>query len=170
MDIATRNMINSLTKDILDSFDIEIPIQNMDDIVKQLGGSVQEDIRFSDGAVLKEGETFKILVSPFQDEKRRRFTIAHELGHLFLHMGYLINKELWEQQDENIYYRIGSSEKEYQANEFAAAFLMPQKTYVEKMNENIIGNKVNTLKIAEYFNVSVEAASNRGKFLGYLKW
>ena len=38
-------------------------------------------------------------------------------------MGYRTNKELWARQENNIYHRIGSSEKEYQANEFAAAFL-----------------------------------------------
>ena len=111
-----------------------------------------------------------IWVSPLQDEKRRRFTIAHELGHLFLHMGYLTNHELWEKQENKVYQRIGNSEKEYQANEFAAAFLMPKKEYFRVMNENLDGNKVMTSKIAEHFHVSVEAASNRGKFLGYLKW
>jgi len=170
MDNATRIMINSLTQDILTLFNIQIPIQDIDELVDMLGGSIQTDFSCTDGSVVKEGNSFRILVSPFQDEKRRRFTIAHELGHLFLHMGYLTNAELWERQDENIYHRLGSSEKEYQANEFAAAFLMPQKEYIKIMNENIIGNKVNTSKIAEYFNVSVEAASNRGKFLGYLKW
>lgn len=170
MDNATRIMINSLTQDILTLFNIQIPIQDIDELVGMLGGSIQTDFSCTDGSVVKEGESFRILVSPFQDEKRRRFTIAHELGHLFLHMGYLTNAELWERQDENIYHRLGSSEKEYQANEFAAAFLMPQKEYIKIMNENIIGNKVNTSKVAEYFNVSVEAASNRGKFLGYLKW
>lgn len=170
MDNATRIMINSLTQDILTLFNIQIPIQEIDKLVSVLGGSIQTDFSCTDGSVVKEGDSFRILISPFQDEKRRRFTIAHELGHLFLHMGYLTNAELWERQEENIYHRLGSSEKEYQANEFAAAFLMPQKEYIKIMNENIIGNKVNTSKIAEYFNVSVEAASNRGKFLGYLKW
>lgn len=170
MDNATRIMINSLTQDILTLFNIHIPIQDIDELVGMLGGSIQTDSSCTDGSVVKEGDSFRILVSPFQDEKRRRFTIAHELGHLFLHMGYLTNAELWERQDENIYHRLGSSEKEYQANEFAAAFLMPQREYIKIMNENINGNKVNTSKIAEYFNVSVEAASNRGKFLGYLKW
>lgn len=169
MNSATRTMINSLTQDILTSFDVQIPIQDIDGLVGRLGGSVQTDISCTDGAVVKEGDNFRIFVSPFQDERRRRFTIAHELGHLFLHMGYLTNAELWKRQDENIYHRLGSSEKEYQANEFAAAFLMPKNEYLKVMNENISGNKVNTPKIAEYFNVSVEAASNRGKFLGYLK-
>lgn len=172
MNDATRNMINSLTEDILHSFEIQVPIQDIDGLVRLLGGSIQEDDSHLDGTVKKDGESFRILVSPFQDEKRRRFTVAHELGHLFLHMGYLTNKELWKRQGEKEYHRAGSvsSEKEYQANEFAAAFLMPRDEYLKKMNEYTVGNKVNTSKIAEYFNVSVEAASNRGKFLGYLKW
>lgn len=173
MNNATRTMINTLTQDILDSYDIQIPIQNIDDIVVSLGGSVQTGHSFTDGSVTKEGDSFKISLSPFQNEKRRRFTIAHELGHLFLHMGYLTNEELWKRQDDHTYHRSGISvsEREYQANEFAAAFLMPEKAYLKKLNDCLIeGNKVNTTKIAEYFNVSVEAASNRGKFLGYLKW
>lgn len=170
MNAATRNMINSLTEDILQLFNIHVPIENLDELVDSLGGRIKEDIKYSDGAVQKEGDAFIIWISPFQDEKRRRFTIAHELGHLFLHMGYLTNKELWNKQENKIYQRIGNSEKEYQANEFAAAFLMPRKAYFKVMNENLSGNKVNTSKIAEHFNVSVEAASNRGKFLGYLKW
>ena len=33
-----------------------------------------------------------------------------------LHMGYRTNNELWEKQENNIYHRIGNSEKEYQAS------------------------------------------------------
>lgn len=59
---------------------------------------------------------------------------------------------------------------EYQANEFAAALLMPKKAYKEIMDQYTIGNEVETDKIASYFGVSISAASNRGKFLGYLQW
>ena len=108
-------------------------------------------------------------VSPHQPIGRRNFTIAHELGHLFLHMGYKINQEIWERQ-EVTYFRKGDSEEEYEANEFAAAFLMPKKVYKEIMDRHTEGNIVYTSKIAEEFNVSVKAASNRGKWLGYLVW
>ena len=121
MDNSTRRMINSLAEDVLSAYNISVPIGNIDEIVEKLGGTIQKEAFFSDGAVEKEGNGFKIIVSPFQDEKRERFTIAHELGHLFLHMGYRTNNELWEKQENNIYHRIGNSEKEYQANEFAAA-------------------------------------------------
>ena len=169
MDISTRRMINSLAEDILNVYDISVPIQNIGDIVEILGGTIQKETSFSDGAVEKEGDGFRIIVSPYQDEKRERFTIAHELGHLFLHMGYRTNKELWARQENNIYHRIGSSEKEYQANEFAAAFLMPRKDYKNKLDEHIKGNMVNTEKIARYFFVSIDAAVNRGIELGYLE-
>lgn len=170
MDASTRNMINSLTADIIRTFKISIPIQNMEKLVEDLGGTIHTSNEYVDGALKKDGDTFRILVSPYQDVKRKRFTIAHELGHLFLHMGYLTNEDLWNKQDNNEYQRSGSSEKEYQANEFAAALLMPEKEYCQIMQQNMEGNWVNTSKIAEYFNVSVDAASNRGKFLGYLKW
>ena len=170
MDNSTRRMINSLAEDVLSAYNISVPIGNIDEIVEKLGGTIQKEAFFSDGAVEKEGNGFKIIVSPFQDEKRERFTIAHELGHLFFHMGYRTNNELWEKQENNIYHRIGNSEKEYQANEFAAAFLMPATEYLSVLNKVAEGNMVDTSKIAEYFNVSIEAAANRGKFLGYLRW
>ena len=167
---VVKFLINSLAEDVLSAYNISVPIGNIDEIVEKLGGTIQKEAFFSDGAVEKEGNGFKIIVSPFQDEKRERFTIAHELGHLFLHMGYRTNNELWEKQENNIYHRIGNSEKEYQANEFAAAFLMPATEYLAVLNKVSEGNMVDTSKIAEYFNVSIEAAANRGKFLGYLRW
>ena len=74
MDISTRRMINSLAEDILNVYDISVPIQNIGDIVEILGGTIQKETSFSDGAVEKEGDGFRIIVSPYQDEKRERFT------------------------------------------------------------------------------------------------
>ena len=56
MDISTRRMINSLAEDILNVYDISVPIQNIGDIVEILGGTIQKETSFSDGAVEKEGE------------------------------------------------------------------------------------------------------------------
>lgn len=67
------------------------------------------------------------------------------------------------------YYRSVDSLMEYQANEFAAALLMPKKEYKKIMNQYTTGNKVETDKVADYFGVSVSVASSRGKFLGYLQ-
>lgn len=173
MNNELRILINNLTQDIIDLYNIQIPIQNIDEVVKKIGGRVEESLDIDnmfDGSIRKQDDGFIIYISPFQSTERRKFTIAHELGHLFLHMGYRINSDLWNKQMDATYYRAGDSLLEYQANEFAAALLMPKKIYKVIMDQHTIGNEVETDKIASYFGVSISAASNRGKFLGYLQW
>lgn len=173
MDSELRLLINNITQDIIDAYDIQIPILDIDAVVARMGGRIEESqaiTNMPDGSVWKEGDHFVIDVSPFQTAERRKFTIAHELGHLFLHMGYMINEQLWKRPMSETYYRLGDSLKEYQANEFAAALLMPKAKYKEVMDMYTKGDIVETGKIADFFKVSVSAASNRGKFLGYLQW
>ena len=124
MNNELRILINNLTQDIIDLYNIQIPIQNIDEVVKKIGGRVEESLDIDnmfDGSIRKQDDGFIIYISPFQSTERRKFTIAHELGHLFLHMGYRINSDLWNKQMDATYYRAGDSLLEYQANEFAAA-------------------------------------------------
>ncbi len=170
---ALKCLINDMAQAVRDFYGIKTPITNIDDIVNKMGGKIIEDssLSLSDGKIRKTGaKSFEIHLSPFQSPERKTFTIAHELGHLFLHMGFQTSPQKWDSQDNVYFYRNGNSELEYQANEFAAAFLMPQNQYKEIMAKNTEGNMVNTLEIANFFHVSVEAAANRGKWLGYLKW
>lgn len=172
MNKELKMLINNLTQDIIDLYNIQIPIQNINDVVTVLGGRIEESVdidNMSNGSIRKQDEGFVIYVSPFQSAERKKFTIAHELGHLFLHMGYKINSELWNKQENATYYRADDSLMEYQANEFAAALLMPKKVYKDIMNQYTVGNKVKTNKVADYFGVSISVASNRGKYLGYLQ-
>lgn len=167
-----RMLINNLTQDIINIYNIQIPIINIDEVVIRLGGHIEESFamnNMSDGSIQKQDDGFIIFVSPFQSAERRTFTIAHELGHLFLHMGYQINGELWEKSDNLVFYEYINPEKELEANEFASALLMPKNKYKEIMDKNTIGNVVKTKKIANFFGVSVSEALNRGISLGYLK-
>ena len=173
MNSTIRRKINELAYDIVKLYDIKVPVDNMRQVVNIIGGKVYEDESlgsYSDGSVKKNGASFIINIPPNQPSTRENFTIAHELGHLFLHMGYLIDPERWNEIDRIEYNRRGNSATENQANEFAAAFLMPQEEYIRVMNQNIEGNLVNVGNIANYFHVSVDAASYRGKWLGYLQW
>ena len=137
-----------------------------------IGGTIEEKYSFDDlcdGTIIKDGEnSFRIAISPYQNNQRRAFTIAHELGHLFLHMGYRTTPSLWKVQDQRVFRRFGSSEQEYQANEFAAALLMPKDIYRHILMENVQNGRVDMAVVAKHFNVSQAAAINRGKFLGYL--
>ena len=175
MNAKLRNQINQFADAIRDAFDIDVPITNIEAVVEQkIGGKIEQCMvlpRFADGKIQRIGENFKIQIPFYQTETRKRFSIAHELGHLFLHMGYSIDKNIWEKNKDNEYFRIDGGELEYQAHEFAAALLMPKEKFAEIMEHNYMGNgRYNIEKVANYFNVSFEAAVNRGRWLGLLAW
>ena len=162
-------LINNLTQDIIDLYDIKLPIHNIDSVVKKLGGSVVESTNLYESGIKKWNDGFIIYIPQFLSLERRKYAIAHEIGHLFLHMGYIINLELWSNQKNMAYYMSNYPLEEEQASEFASAFLMPTKEYKKVMKKYTAGNKVQTAKIAEYFGVSVAMASSRGKSLGILQ-
>ena len=172
MDISTKNYINELAQRVIQVYDISIPIKNLEDVVRSMGGQIEEKIDFDDfcaGTISKEGTNgFRIVIPKTQYPQRKTFTIAHELGHLFLHMGFRTNAFIWNMQDNMVYKRFGTSEQEYQANEFAASLLMPKEIYCKILHKYSDHDRVDIQAVAEYFNVSIAAATNRGKFLGYI--
>ena len=175
MNNSVRTDINDLAQQIILKYNIAIPITNIDDVVEAIGGTVKElpyaKLR-CDGQIQKcSTDSFVILISEKQPIPRRNFTIAHELGHLFIHMGYLDKNGLWEAQNSTtVYNRVGANDDEYKANEFAAAFLMPKEEFYNSLqrHKDPSGSTVNMKEVADEFHVSLSAAVNRGKFLGYL--
>lgn len=118
-----------------------------------------------------EHTLFEIGVSDSVSENRRRFSIAHEIGHLFLHL-HLHEQETWNEKVEakQVYHRYGSGIKENEAHSFAASLLMPEEEYRAVVEQHTNAGQVDIEKIAEYFQVSASAASNRGKWLGIFQW
>jgi len=127
---------------------------DVEKIAQVLGFKVYETDFDNDsisGKVINTHEVKEIYVADEAFE-RQRFTIAHELGHIILH--HKPNQEVKE-----IDYRTSSStfnRKEFQADAFAAALLMP-KEIVKKVWNSL--NDVDDL--ATYFKVSKAAASIR---------
>ena len=136
---------------------------NVRDLAVSLGISVHEaylDSRISGMLECREGK-YKISVNVFHPETRKRFTIAHELGHYMLHRDLIGNGV-----DDTTAYRseqigkyhntdIGPYE-ETQANRFAAGLLMPSKLVVKAVNEGM-----NLDVMAEYFEVSLQSMQYR---------
>lgn len=137
--------------------------------------------------VLPEG-SFEIGVPDTTHPNRDRFTIAHELGHLYLHLDYA-NQDKWKERVKNtqsyrndeeyliadsFMTRAGNDYNEYEANDFAAAILMPEKEFHKVTKEKTITLhdeiRCDTRAIADAFGVSREAAVIRGRFLGIFKW
>lgn len=174
MDAKIRKNINELAEILIEHFEIEIPIQNTNSLVDSFGGKLDYcDFLegFIDGDVQKKGnKSFQIRILNSLSEQRKKFTIAHELGHLFLHMGYMLNDDLWDASGEKTFARYGNSENELQAHEFAAALLMPKQHFEKAIYDFEDDGRVDMKKIATHFGVSVPAATNRAKWLGYIAW
>jgi hypothetical protein len=81
---------------------------------------------------------FIIRVPEGGNKHRNMFTIAHEIGHLFLHLGY--NTEKW--KEASVMFRdktVNDATKKYyaaewEANEFAGCYLMPKKEFLSQFN------------------------------------
>ncbi len=154
----------------------QLSYENLEKFVQDIGGELEiKPLQYDiDGMIEKTDGGFVISLNAGKTvtEERKKFTLAHELGHLFLHMDFL-DAEKWDNSkdyQDSVYARNGYSEEEYDAHEFAAALLMPEdefKTIVYRNNNHGI---CDITKVAEYFGVSTQAASNRGKWLGVFAW
>ena len=108
--------------------------------------------------IRQEGKTI-ISVKANEKEERQRFTIAHELGHFFLHNEYL-DKGLMD--GIGFLPRDGSINKiENEANNFAATLLMPELLFRELWNNK----DISLSEMGQYFCVSGSAIVTRAKFL-----
>lgn len=114
------------------------------------------------GLISKRGHNISILVNQADHPFRKRFTIAHELGHHFLHLHKYGDTDIVEKVDLfrtsiPIEGAVKSKVEEVQANQFAAALLMPSSLVRDAYNN--IAKEVSAL--ARLFNVSEDAMSYR---------
>ena len=103
----------------------------------------------------KDEEKIKITLSNLTSELRNNFTIAHEIGHLFLHSSKTAHRTIG-------FNRYGSGRLEWEANWFAAAFLMPKEQFLLKYK--FFNGAL--YELALFFNVSESAVKIRKKDLG----
>ena len=169
--------INVLANKLVEVLGLKSPIA-IEKVPGMLGGNilwVGGDIgREMKAMVQKEGEeSFSIYIDKNISIEVQRFTIAQEIGHLFIHMGYLINPKLWANEEDykdSVHYRYGYSKEKLEANEFAMAFLMPETEFLEVANQNLTNGYYELQKIAKHFGVSKAVANARGKQLRIFSW
>jgi hypothetical protein len=130
------------------------------ELVKRIGGRIHyqhiDDWLEPSGSLFVHGRAdFDILLPQYTSPVRDRFTVAHELGHYFLHAD--------QGATPIVAYRSGSTRIEWEANWFAAGLLMPKnefKKILARMGEDLFS-------IARHFGVSQEAAKVRRDVLGH---
>jgi Zn-dependent peptidase ImmA (M78 family) len=140
-----------------------------------------ENLLYAEGLFLKEEELIdcegKIIFDSLngiitvdslnKNEKQKRFTIAHEMGHFF-------NERNLKSTCENIFYKCSydeihgeksNSNREANANKFAAELLMHDRWFTDFVK----GKKLNAKLLqetSEYFNVSLSAIATRYAEIG----
>lgn len=172
MDNSRCKMINKLAEDLVAVIEEQLSLKfpfDLEEIIKELGGEIEEE-EIAEGGyakIVKTNESgFKITIDPYSSFtlRRNRFSIAHELGHLLLHMHYL-DKIGWQEVpigESSSKYRFGRGLEEREANEFAASFLMPEEKFRAISEQYCKDGYYYVDKIADYFDVSFEAATYRG--------
>lgn len=182
MNPARRTQIERMAAIVRTNTDITAMPVDPAEVVKKLNGRVKDKWALAKGVEalvqrIADGSDceFEIQISVTVHDNRRKFSIAHELGHLFLHMGYKTNPTKWatvEPYLDGAMFRQGHTEEEYEANEFAGALLMPKDLFAEqvKANENPETHRIRVQPIADFFGVSVDAVKTRGALLRLLAW
>ena len=131
--------------------------ENPSTIVENLGGRVRyenmnELVDEAGSIFIHDKFDFDILLPEYTSPRRDRFTIAHELGHYFLHSS--------QGKKPIIAYRQGSTRIEWEANWFAAALLMPAERFRDSCRKYR-----NMTLVATEFGVSEDAAKVRERAL-----
>ena len=167
----TREQIEARARDVLKKHHLNsIPINPV--IIAKREGMAVNNAKFSDdsmaGMIARRGDNITLLVNQSDPPYRKRFTIAHELGHHFLHLmkdGEFVDGEsnLFRQPKGDPTNWTPDQSAEYQANMFAAALLMPEDAVRETWAEN-----GSLEEMARQFNVSEQAMGIRLDQLGLL--
>jgi Zn-dependent peptidase ImmA (M78 family) len=141
-------------------------------VAEALGSEVVEirDNSTSSGMVARDGARIIIGVNMLHHENRRRFTIAHEIGHMLLHADQplIVDNDglslIGRRQEGE------STVRETEANAFAAALLMPEDWVQRALGAHEIAVDADDriAALAKKFGVSQQAMMFRLINLGYL--
>lgn len=132
------------------------PVSNMSRVAENAGAVLVRMEGLSDEIDAISFATRRPVITLNSEGKsacRTRFAIAHEIGHLTIHIGV----------------QTGDRATETQANRFASAFLMPRKYFINECQRALRGSRLNwpaLTDIKKNWGVSKAAILYRGRQLG----
>lgn len=151
--IKAQQLLSSIGFDEITDLSMDLFVAGIDAIL------IDENLNNCDGKIIfGNSKTIIKVNSQIQFPERKRFVIAHEVGHLIMHK----NMQLPEDTFANFNIIAGmekamkSGIQELEANEFASELLMPEKLFIKEAS----GKKFSPLlikKLAERFNTSLTA-------------
>lgn len=127
------------------------------------------------GALIRDGRVTAIGVNLEHSQTRRRFTIAHEIGHLRLHDGrpLIVEPSVRVNLRDDVS-SLATNQEEIDANAFAAELLMPKGSVLREVEAHSMSRKRDPAAwadrdveaLAERFLVSPQAMAYRLANLG----
>ncbi len=136
-------------------------------VAQHLGAQVVEERLDRDlsGLLYRDGEHVIIGVNSSHAERRRRFTVAHEIGHLVLHEGRPLVLDHVRVNFRNAASSTATNHEEIQANAFAAELLMPAPQVIASaraaLEEGRASDAAFVRDLADGFGVSEQAMEYR---------
>lgn len=159
--LVDQERIDTIIENLRMKTGLSFPEDNLVELVKQLGIEVYETKFVKDETIdgfleypTKPTEQPKIYLNKNRPSSRKKFTLAHELGHYILHHNtkrkYRLEQLDYSKSDSN-------TKEETEANYFAASLLVPEK----KLRSILKLSKGDITVAAEYFGVSKPVIENR---------
>lgn len=124
---------------------------NIDIILEDMNSAQSGTLSYNNGK-------WTMRINQKHHPKRRRFTMAHEFAHYYLH------REATPYFEDTTFFRNdNTSSIEFAANDFASKLLMPEND----VKTCIADGTSNLSELANRFDVSIDAMRNRIMNLGY---
>lgn len=136
---------------------------DLETVILGCGGYLQyKPMRKVDGRIVHGNPISTILInSDIQYEGRKRFAMAHELGHLIMHKDYPIHNDGgsldWFNDTVD---KLKNGTHEFEANQFATEYLMPMDLFIKEALGKTFGPQL-IRQLAERFSTSLTSTAFR---------
>ncbi len=169
------NLIKKKVNELLDNVSVKsapIPIEK---VANSVGATIRYkplDNDLSGMFQRIDDKTAVIGINSSHADVRKRFSIAHEIGHFILHDE---NLHIDEKVRSNVQYRneyssLGVDDREIEANQFAAEILMPEEILLKDVGKlKDKSPEVAIEELAKLYDVSIQSMTIRLTRLGVIK-
>lgn len=170
------NLIKKKVGELLDKNGVRSAPVPIEKVADSAGATIRYRPLDNDlsGMVQRVDEKTAIIgINSSHADVRKRFSIAHEIGHLVLHDDehLHVDEELRSNvQFRNEYSSLGVDDREIEANQFAAEILMPEQVLlkdVAKLKDD--SPEVVIEALASLYDVSIQSMTIRLTRLGVIK-
>jgi len=157
--------VDNVARALLAECEIASPPVDVYAIADYLGITVVNLVIGNDvsGMLIRDAEVLTVGLHHSHSARRKRFTLAHEIGHLKLHRGRpLIVDSTVRVNMRDATSARATDREEMEANRFAAALLMPEDLVISAVDALDSSNpKTLQQELAKSFDVSTEAMGYR---------